>query len=169
MIDLKSGTTNEVTKPSVSEQRKFDPDKRIDVDFKQDLHRTSEYNADRRIDISEKEVTGGSYADVKKNSNGETHEVHHIPADSASSLDRNDGPAIRMDKEDHRQTASCGNSREAREYRAVQKDLIEKGNFRDAVQMDVNDLKDKFGSKYDGPISQMMNYVDKLAKEDKIQ
>jgi hypothetical protein len=65
---------------------------------------------------------GGSYSEVKKNSDGQTHEVHHMPADSASHLDRTDGPAIKMEKEDHRQTASCGSSLEAREYQAEQRE-----------------------------------------------
>lgn len=168
MIDVKSVTNNEISKPSVFENKSFDPDKRIDVNHKQDIKTKSEYNVDRRVGIPEKEVKGGSYSDVKKTSYGETHEVHHMPDDSASHLERDDGPAIKMEKADHRQTASCGSSREAREYQATQKDLIENGRFRDAVQMDINDIKDKFGSKYDGAISEMLTYVDRLEMEGKI-
>lgn len=111
---------------------------------------------------------GGSYREVKKTSDGETHEVHHMPADSASNLERDDGPAIKMEKEDHRQTASCGNSREAREYREKQKELIEQGKFREALQMDIDDLHEKFGDKYDDAIAEMLEYVDQLEKEGKI-
>lgn len=111
---------------------------------------------------------GGSYRDVKRNSDGEHHEVHHMPADSSSNLDRDLGPAIRMDKEDHRQTASCGNSREAREYREKQKELIEKGNFREALQMDIDEIHEKFGDKYDDAIDQMLDYVGQLEQEGKI-
>ena len=67
---------------------------------------------------------GGSYRAVLKyvrENHLEDREVHHMPADSISNLERDDGPAIKMEKEDHRQTASCGNSREAREYREKQK------------------------------------------------
>ncbi len=117
-------------------------------------------------DFSEKK--GGSYKDIKKDSDGETHEVHHMPADSASHLERDDGPAIRMEKEDHRQTASCGNSREAREYRAKQKELIDQGKFREALQMDIDDIHEKFGDKYDEAIAEMFEYVDKLEAEGKI-
>ena len=90
------------------------------------------------------------------------------PADSASPLERNDGPAIKMEKEDHRQTASCGNSREAREYRAQQQKLIEQGEFREALQMDIDDIRDKFGDKYDDAIAEMLKYVDKLEQEGKL-
>jgi hypothetical protein len=111
---------------------------------------------------------GGSYSEVKKNSDGQTHEVHHMPADSASHLDRTDGPAIKMEKEDHRQTASCGSSLEAREYQAEQREKIQNGDFRGALQMDIDDIREKFGDKYDKAIGQMLEYVDKLEAEGKI-
>ena len=167
-MDIKSVVSNEVSKPSISESKSFDPDKRIDTNQKQDTKELSGYDVDKRVDVDEKEVNGGAYSEVKKNSNGDTHEVHHMPADSASNLDRNDGPAIKMDKADHRQTASCGNSREAREYRDAQKELIDNGKFREALQMDIDDIHEKFGSKYDDAISEMLEYVDKLEMEGKI-
>ena len=125
-------------------------------------------NEVRSIPKDLEEKKGGSYSEVKKTSDGEKHEVHHMPADSASHLERDDGPAIRMEKEDHRLTASCGNSREAREYREKQKELIEHGKFRDALQMDIDDLHEKFGDKYDDSISEISDYVDQLEKEGKI-
>ncbi|OCH47765.1 hypothetical protein A6D96_17790 [Vibrio cyclitrophicus] len=67
-----------------------------------------------------------------------------------------------MDKADHRQTASWGNSKEARTYRQQQKELIEKGDFRGAQQMDINDVQSKFGSRYDSGIKQMQDYTDTL-------
>lgn len=114
------------------------------------------------------EKKGGSYGEVFKEGEGNKYEVHHMPADSTTELDRNDGPAIKMEKEDHRQTASCGNSREAREYRAKQRELIEQGKFREALQMDIDDIHDKFGNKYDDAIAEMLEYVDKLEAEGKI-
>ena len=72
---------------------------------------------------------GGRYADLKNDIDPKTKlnktEKHHMPPDSVTKLDREDGPAIKMDKEDHRQTASCGNSKEAREYNAKQKEWVE--------------------------------------------
>lgn len=131
-----------------------------------------ENNTDENLENNEdnelEEKKGGSYRDVKKTSDGETHEVHHMPADSVSNLERDDGPAIKMDKEDHRQTASCGSSKEAREYREKQKELIEQGKFREALQMDIDDLHEKFSDKYDDAIAEMLDYIDQLEEEGKI-
>ncbi len=120
-------------------------------------------SAEKKEDVEEKK--GGSYRDVRKTCDGETEEVHHIPADSVSPLERNDGPSIRMEKADHRQTASCGNSKEAQEYRQQQKELIDEGRFREAMQMDIDDIHDKFGDKYDDAIAEMLDYADKLEAE----
>lgn len=120
----------------------------------------------KQTDASEKK--GGSYDEVFKEGEGDKYEVHHMPADSTSSLERGDGPAIKMEKEDHRQTTSCGSSKEAREYRAQQRELIEQGKFREALQMDIDDIHEKFGNKYDDAISEMLEYVDKLEAEGKI-
>lgn len=115
---------------------------------------------------------GGRYQDLKNEGYGwntkPPTEVHHMPADSSSNLERCDGPAIVMDYEDHRETASCGNSRDAQEYRAKQKELIEQGKFREAFQMDVDDLREKFGNKYDEAIAKAEKYLDKLEAENKI-
>jgi len=113
------------------------------------------------------EVKGGSYRDIKenmkeRNETGEEYEVHHTPADSCTELSRNEGPAIKMERDDHRQTASCGYSREAQEYRAQQKELIDNGKFDEAVQMDVDDIKEKFGDKYDEGIDEMRTYSQKF-------
>ena len=138
-----------------------------DVDSGSETRQSEEEN--ETVENNElEEKKGGSYRDVKKTSDGEMYEVHHMPADSISKLERDDGPAIKMEKEDHRQTASCGNSREAREYREKQKELIEQGKFREALQMDIDDLHEKFGDKYDDAIAEMLEYVDQLEREGKI-
>lgn len=158
------------------------PDEIVDADGTDDLpdevsldgdtEKNSEDNAFENKEGAEndepQEKKGGCYRDVKKTSDGETHEVHHMPADSASNLERDDGPAIKMEKEDHRLTASCGSSREAREYRERQKELIEQGKFREALQMDIDDIHEKFGDKYDDAIAEMLDYVEQLEQEGKI-
>lgn len=114
---------------------------------------------------------GGSYGSIKNdkaNKKFENEEVHHMPADSSSPLDRRDGPAIRMDKADHRQTASCGRSKAAQQYRQKQSDLIKNGRFKDAINMDIEDIHSKFGNKYDKGISELLDYVNKLESEGKI-
>ncbi len=109
-----------------------------------------------------KEIGGGAYKDLPSR---EGKEKHHIPANSASDLPTGDGPAISMNKEEHRQTASCGNSKEAQEYRAEQKKLIEEGKFKEAQQMDIDDIREKFGGKYDDQIAQMEKNTDPLLEK----
>lgn len=158
MQEVKGTEINEVKKP--------EPDgfKNIKTEKGMDLKQAKEF-WDNELDRNKE---GGSYREVKANSDGETKEVHHMPADSASFLDRMDGPAIKMDKLDHRQTASWGSSIEAREYQAAQREKIQNGDFRGALQMDIDDIREKFGNKYDNAIEQMLQYVDKLEMEGKI-
>lgn len=111
---------------------------------------------------------GGSYGDLKKQDGREGKEVHHMPADNINKLDRNEGPAIIMDAKDHKQTASFGNSKEAQAYRAKQAELIKEGKFREAFEMDVADIQEKFGDKYDDAIAEAREYMDKLESEGKI-
>ncbi len=96
------------------------------------------------------------------------HEKHHMPSNASSHLETGEGPCIAMEYEDHVQTASWGNSRDARAYAAAQKELIEQGKFREALQMDVDDIHSKFGDKYDDAIAQMLEYVDELERNNKI-
>ncbi len=112
--------------------------------------------------IENKEKGGGAYKDLPSK---EGTEKHHMPADSTSDTSFRDGPSIVMDKNDHRETASCGNSKEAQEYRAKQKQLIDEGKYKEAQQMDIDDIRDKFGDKYDNQISQMEEYTDKLLEK----
>ncbi len=159
---------NEVSKPS-AESNSYDPDKRIDVNRNQDSKNNTGYDPDKRVEKNENRIVeGGAYSEVKKNSDGDTHEVNHMPSDSASYLETKDGPAIKMEKADHFKTASWGASKEAKEYRAEQKRLIDEGKFREALQMDIDDIHEKFGDKYDNAIAEMLVYVDKLESEGKI-
>ncbi|HTI71123.1 MAG TPA: RHS repeat-associated core domain-containing protein, partial [Candidatus Limnocylindria bacterium] len=98
---------------------------------------------------------GGAYGDISANGG----EVHHTPADSVSTLAADEGPAIWMEKVDHRQTASHGTrGLQGQLYRAQQAELIEQGRFDDAIQMDINDIQSKFGDKYNEGIEQMLQY-----------
>lgn len=103
---------------------------------------------------------GGSYSEVKKNSVGKYTEVHEMPSRESTGVPyRDKGPSIKMTKEDHRLTASYCRSREADLYRAEQKRLIEMGNYHDAIQMDIDDIHEKFGDKYDEAIKEMLEYA----------
>ena len=153
---------NEVKQQSPENFKSIKPEKQMST---KELNNAVKEEFGKENKEVESEKTGGSYKEVYKPGEGDTKEVHHTPADSESPLERDDGPAIKMDKADHRMTASCGNSLEAREYRAKQKELIDSGKFREAVQMDIDDIRGKFGDKYDKAIGEMLNYVDKLEKE----
>lgn len=111
---------------------------------------------------------GGSYEDVKIPGEGLKKEVHHMPSNDSTELCFGDGPTIKMDIADHRKTASCGNSMEARNYREMQRKFIEKNEFRKALQMDIDDIKEKFGDKYDEAISEMLEYVAELENGGKL-
>lgn len=165
MSELHYKHENSSYKPHSLDYVRYDCD---NPDLEHDIIKTDEFDWNKIIEIKIPEQIGGSYSDVKKTSNGEKHEVHHMPSDFASDLPRDDGPCIKMNKEDHRLTASYGNSKEAREYRDIQKRLIEEGKFREALQMDIDDIRDKFGDKYDEAIDQMLDYVDSLEKGGKI-
>ena len=43
-----------------------------------------------------------------------------------------------------------------------QKELIDKGLFREAQQMDIDDVRAKFGNKYNESIQEMLEYTDEL-------
>lgn len=100
---------------------------------------------------------------VKYHKNGGDN--HHMPAQSVSPFSKNKGPAINMSTVDHRLTASWGNSKEAQLYRANQADLISQGMFKEAQQMDINNVRRLFGNKYDEEIKQMVEYTITLFKD----
>jgi hypothetical protein len=118
---------------------------------------------------TEQRKTGGSYGELIKQEGREGKQMHHMPADDVSPLKKTDGPSIEMDEKDHRKTASYGYSKEAQEYRAQQKELIEQGKFKEAFEMDVKDIQEKFGDKYDGAIEEARAYLDKLEEEGKVK
>ncbi|MEE0874939.1 MAG: polymorphic toxin-type HINT domain-containing protein [Ruminococcus sp.] len=114
---------------------------------------------------------GGRYGSLKDDKQGrqfENEEIHHMPADSASVLSKRDGVAIRMDKSDHRFTASYDRKRGSSEYRAMQKKLISEGRFQEAFDMDVADIQKNFPGKYDKSIQQAQKYLDSLFKAGKL-
>lgn len=90
---------SEVNNPSI-ENNSFDPDKRVDINKKQDFQKMEDYNPDKRVEVNKKQDVkkdtvidadnridvrnevkipeGGSYSEVKKHSNGDTEEVNHM-------------------------------------------------------------------------------------------
>lgn len=149
----------------------FNPDKEVikgeSVCFKK------EYNPDDEV---EKEKLGGSYGELKEEGHDHSHvppeEKHHMPAweamNKTTEVEYMQCPAIAMEVKDHKRTASWGPSIDAGLYRDEQAKLIKEGKFRDALQMDIDDIHEKFDDKYDTGIKQMLNYVDKLEEEGRV-
>lgn len=102
---------------------------------------------------------GGAHKNVKGMTD---YEAHHMPANSVSPLSTSEGPSIAMKIDDHRLTGSWGNSKGAKAHRRTQADLIDKGDFRGAQQMDIDDIVAKFGAKYNEAIRQMLEYTEEL-------
>lgn len=106
---------------------------------------------------AKREFRGGAYGELE----GEaitSYQKHHVPADAISPLSRYKGGAIQVTPEDHKLTGSWGSSSSAKTYRAKQKELIDAGDFKGAFEMDVNDIRSKFGSKYDKAIEEARQY-----------
>ena len=112
--------------------------------------------------------TGGSHRETSKPV-GDGLDSHYCPAKSCyknAPISSQDGPAIKIEPRDHRMTASYGSSPDAKLYRERQQDLVDQGNVREAVQMDIDDIRSKFGNKYDSAIEEMELYLDTLNPED---
>jgi hypothetical protein len=101
-------------------------------------------------------LKGGTYGEVRAANNG--GQVHHIPSHQVNGLPRAKGPAILMDTADHMQTGAWGSSKQAKAFRAHEQALIEQGRFRDAQQLGVNDIRGKFGTRYDEHLMQLPEY-----------
>lgn len=119
--------------------------------------RKSQSNRAKTNSSSTSTYEGGAYGKMEgKAKTG--YEKHHMPADAVSPISRYIGGAIQVTPADHKITASYGASKPAKAYRAKQKELIDQGDFRGAFEMDVRDIKSKFGNKYDGAIKQARDY-----------
>ncbi|MCX5309257.1 DUF6531 domain-containing protein [Streptomyces sp. NBC_00160] len=96
-------------------------------------------------------------------------EVNHIPAKNAyAHLDEPGfktnkdgggagmGPAIRMEYDDHRGVTSTGSSAESIKWRADQRALIDAGRWDLAMKMDIDEIRELYGDKYDTHIADMV-------------
>ncbi|MFF8835251.1 DUF6531 domain-containing protein [Streptomyces sp. NPDC015130] len=91
-------------------------------------------------------------------------EINHIPAKASyAHLDEegfiNDagmGPAIRMEKADHRDMSSTGSWAHSVQWRADQRAHIDAGRWDLAMKMDIDEVRAKYGDKYDQHIADMI-------------
>ena len=90
---------------------------------------------------------------------GAGNEINHIPAKwslKGSGVSAYSGPAIRMDTADHRVLNSTGSSNAAKAWRWKQRALVRAGRMEEAMFMDINDIRGRFGTKYDDQIKEML-------------
>ncbi|MFD5509709.1 hypothetical protein ACFWIB_18280 [Streptomyces sp. NPDC127051] len=118
---------------------------------------------------------GGRYLGLKNDKTDRNFagtEINHIPPFSVYEHLRKptygQGPAIQMDKQDHRgrkdssgewtdhpRVASTGSWAESKEHRADQLRLMKGKKFNAAVEKDIDDIESKFGKKYEKAIEQL--------------
>ena len=119
--------------------------------------------------IEAETLKGGSYGELRKITAGNSvFEIHHMPADSVSPLSHWKGTCIIMYTKDHAKTSSHGNSYKARLYRQKQKEYINQGKFLEAELMDIDEIREMYGTKYDKAINEKLSYEKKLESEGKI-
>ncbi|AYG78396.1 tRNA(Glu)-specific nuclease WapA [Streptomyces hundungensis] len=114
---------------------------------------------------------GGQYKGLKdidpvtgklKTTNVPGTEINHMPSFQSVEdfgMPYGDAPAIQMDYVDHRAVYTTGRARAANAFRALQKELVGNGRIDEALQMDINDIRNRFGAKYDGAIKEMIGQL----------
>ena len=107
---------------------------------------------------------GGPYSAVKKQVDSRLYEVHHIPPKAVFSDSRYALPAIAMRREDHAKTSSFrARMRKSHEsflpgtapypkHADTIRDLVGKGMFAESVRNEIFEIRDAFGTRYDGAI-----------------
>ena len=124
--------------------------------------------------FGDKIVIGGSYEFVQHFADSSTHEAHHLIPQKllkiTGILRVFEGPSIRMKKEDHELTRSYKRGYMLRDdFFRKQLEYLKDLNIRSAVEMEIAEIKAKFGSKYDDAIREVREYVTKLEKQLKNQ
>lgn len=105
---------------------------------------------------------GGRHGQVQKDSGALKRESHHIPPDSVTpkSISKVDGPAISMDYADHRGLSSTG--RATTHPDSIAQATMANGGpagFFSAMMMEIVEIRQKHGDKYDLAILAMLAYA----------
>lgn len=105
-------------------------------------------------------ILGGSYNSVSQANHGSGKESHHLIAKSSAKglLTKGEGAVISMNKLDHTKTASWGSSKGAKIFQKQQKQLLQNGNPEQAFKLGIDDVKAKFGNKYNAHLQQAQQY-----------
>ncbi|WP_169739770.1 hypothetical protein [Actinospica robiniae] len=76
-----------------------------------------------------------------------------------------------MDEADHAKTESWGSYAKGRMHRAHQMYLLRQGRLTEALDMDIANIRQLFGTKYDGAINEMVaaipDYIAAITKAGK--
>ncbi len=94
---------------------------------------------------------------------------NHIPSKETylgSKTSSNDGPAIRMSYEDQKYFASHGKSKIAKQYREMQKKLVQKEKLMEAICMDEDEIKSKTSSRYSIVLKELKDFARTLNPKD---
>lgn len=100
---------------------------------------------------------GGGAHGCTKNPSGDGLDSHHMPADAASPLPRDMGPAIRMEPADHRRTSSYGVG-----ATGPAGQLAQRGQVLAAFNLDAAEVETLFPGKYTASIVQARAYAECL-------
>lgn len=118
---------------------------------------SNQFNSQGRV------LHGGKYHDVQKYSVSGVKEAHEIPPFSATGETyRYNNPSVLMDKADHQLTAGWGSSVEAREYRRMVAEMWQQGKTKEVIELGIQDLRIKFGTKYENGIQEMIAYATEM-------
>lgn len=98
---------------------------------------------------------GGAFRDIHGMPG---YHAHHNLGRAISPLSVGDGPSIAMLAKDHQTLVSSRAGKAAEAFRKEQADLLSKGDIEGAIQLDINDIKKRFGNRYDDSIAQMLKY-----------
>lgn len=105
---------------------------------------------------TEKDFKGGRFGDLPTRRNMHRH---HMPADAATKTRRVDGPAIQMREEHHVKTLSWGPKKIAKQYRQVLQNLLSRNRPRDAMALEIRNVRSIAGSTYNNAIREMLDYA----------
>ena len=101
----------------------------------------------------------GEYSDLIFES-GKEERHHFFPSNYMSAIDldysKYSGLCIVMEKEDHRQLDSTGNSDIGKDQTD---DFLQAKSTEEIFNIAADDIRDKFGSKYDAHISELKDYI----------
>ena len=70
-----------------------------------------------------------------------------------------------MDSADHALTASHNTQAGHTTYRLRQERLIKQGKIGEAIQLDIDNIRELFGDKYDEAIREMLDQLEPLMKK----